>query len=132
MDQSNKDILRTNLIICVKNTQKAVFLVNLYKPNGFPRVMTRDELNNDNGQLTTRDVRDEIVECFIKAQGSREFGTAIVKKQFKDAGVDYDNPTKEGLYEVMTRLSQVASSFRDQETINANFQKVQKILKRCC
>ena len=88
-------------------------------------------LPNESKEVTLTYVRDEIERCFIDAHGSDEMGSAILRQQYKKAGVDYDSPSKADLKKVMTNLATLSTSFRNEEEIRSNFQKIQKILNRC-
>ena len=87
-------------------------------------------------------VRDAIIECFAKVH-HEEFGKqsdsekeqrlhaeAYVRSVFSDAGADFDNPTKKALNNVIDRLAQDASIFRDQKTIQKHFEEIMSCLKR--
>ncbi len=83
------------------------------------------------GSFSPREVRDAVLECFIEAQGDNELGTLMVKEQFRKAAVSFDDPTKEGLYKVIGNLAEIASSFRDKQTIYENYNKLTAMIDRC-
>ena len=82
-------------------------------------------------KLTPVDLREALTECFIHAQGSEIVGMAMLKKQFKNAGVSWENPTKDGIIEVMNLLREMATIFRDEEIIKRNYEKMMSLVEMC-
>jgi len=81
-------------------------------------------------KLTPIEVRDALIECFqekhagvvMKQSGSsledsKKSIEFLVKDLFSKAGVDFENPTKEGIVAVMDELRIIASNFRDPAVI---------------
>ncbi len=58
------------------------------------------------------DVVQEIISDFCVLHGGAERSMPIINHQFKQAGVDINTPTKDGLLQVIERLTQVTASFR--------------------
>jgi GH18 family chitinase len=54
----------------------------------------------------------------------------VVKKAFDDVNVDYSNPTKEGLIDVLDKLAQYAANFRKQNIIKKHYSKINKLVNK--
>lgn len=90
--------------------------------------------------VTALMVRDALVQCFYEAHCedsgidnveesvNRGYCNSIVKKIFKDVGVNFERPTKEGLVSAITKLSEFSKSFRDPEIIKKHGQEISKLL----
>ena len=82
--------------------------------------------------VTPMEVRNAIVECMTHAVGGdRGIAEMTVKHQFKNAGLMWDNPTRDGLVLVMNRLRDVAMTYRSREVIDSNFRKIMRLLQKC-
>ncbi len=86
-------------------------------------------------------VRDALVNCFYEAHCAdtelvqdeitgREYCLAIIKKDFDELGVDFDNPTKEGIFKVINKLAEFSKNFRSQEVINKHKQEIINLLEK--
>jgi small GTP-binding protein len=85
----------------------------------------------DNGEeVTILSVEDEIVACFCEIMGDTALGMSIVRKQFKDAGVDFREPTVEGMEDIVNRLGAALVSFEGQEKANSARLELMRILNR--
>jgi len=58
------------------------------------------------------DIEDEMIFIFCQDYGGLEEGMPIIREQFKRTGVDFRNPTKEGLKTVSENLVKVTEAFR--------------------
>ena len=67
-------------------------------------------------QITPLTVEDEIIMKFCEIMEDNELAMATVRKQFKEANVDFRKPTKEQLLEISNRLADVLKSLRGPET----------------
>lgn len=63
------------------------------------------------------DVEDEMIFLFCQDYGGLEEGMPIIREQFKRAGVDFRNPTLEGLKTVSENLLKVIEAFRGVESV---------------
>lgn len=59
-----------------------------------------------------KEIVEEIKKDFTLLHGGSERAMPIITHQFKQAGVDINNPTKDGLQQVIERLAEVTKSFR--------------------
>lgn len=106
---------------------------------------------NPSKDFTLLDVREAIIECFVRAHSSaleegrealsdisdKEFAEIkemnvrqFVEKVFEETGVDFENPTKEGLVKVCDQLREFAANFRGQETISKNYNKIMSLINK--
>ena len=103
---------------------------------------------NINHSVTPIMVRDAIIACFTEAhakeleelrgysQDNEEQFEAtkkidvemIIKKMFEETNHDFDNPTKESLLRVISKLAEFARNFRDQETVSKHYQNIQTLI----
>jgi small GTP-binding protein len=65
-------------------------------------------------------VADKIMTDFCADFGGLETGMNVVRKKFEEAGVDVRAPTKEGLLDVVDRLSEVEKSVKPRDVVAAN------------
>lgn len=77
------------------------------------------------------ELREVLIDCFSFAHGDRNTAFFILKKQAKDAGMNWDSPTKGDFEELIPRLVDVSKSFRNPEVIMKNKQKFVSLLRRC-
>ncbi len=103
-------------------------------------------------KITPIMARDAMIECFTQAHKEvldtmDEFaewesekerqkfkkmeGGYVVKKAFDDAGVDFKNPTKDGLIKTMNELARYASNFRKPYIIRKHYNEIKLILDKC-
>lgn len=87
-------------------------------------------------------VRDAIVECFNKAHCedaglsidekniNEHYCRSIVEKFFKDAGGDFDRPTKDVILKVMDGLVDFSKNFRNPEIIKKHYNGIIKLVNR--
>lgn len=92
-------------------------------------------------KISLLDVRDALVNCFYEAHCAdteleqdemtgRDYCLSIVKKDFVEQGVDFDNPTKEGILKVINKLAEFSQSFRSQEVITKHKQEILDLLNQ--
>jgi hypothetical protein len=74
------------------------------------------------------DVEDEMIFLFCQDYGGLEEGMPIVREQFKRTGVDFREPTKEGLMLVAENLVKVTESFRGAELAKKQKSKFKVLL----
>ena len=67
------------------------------------------------GLSTPQDVLKEIISNYCILHGGANRAMPIINHQFKQAGVDITNPTKEGLLNIIERLTEVTKSFRGED-----------------
>jgi hypothetical protein len=106
---------------------------------------------NPNERLTTDMVRDAIIKCIYEADKevlddlfpSSDFDSKddeeqkkyrhveiFIEKMFKDVKGDYHYPTKESLIKVIDRCAEYASSLRDKETIDKNYNQIMILINK--
>ena len=74
------------------------------------------------------EAEDELIFIFCQDYGGLEEGMPIIREQFKRAGVDFREPTKEGLKLVADNLLKVTESFRGSELAKKQRSRFQNIL----
>ena len=100
------------------------------------------------GKITPIQVRDAIVRCFSLAQeelkkSMREntdiepktiekmFVDYLIENAFKEAGGDFNNPTKETLIQVVMRLKEyAANAFRDSDIIEKHAGEIKQLIDK--
>lgn len=87
-------------------------------------IMQKDE-------VTPLEVKEVLIDCFCHAHGDPVIALHILKKQARDAGIDWDHPDKKAFEILIPRLAIVASSFRSPEIISENKQKFNYLLNKC-
>ena len=87
---------------------------------------------SDKESITPNELKEALHECFTAAVGGEEkLSELTLKKQFSDLGVNWDEPTKEGIIKVMGKLSELAQKYRSEEVIRANYNKMMKLVNKC-
>jgi small GTP-binding protein len=81
-------------------------------------------------EVTIVAVVDFIINDFCNNYGDMEIAMPIVRQQFAKAGVNIQDPTKEGLSKVIDLLAEVEEDFRDKQTVNENRTKRQLLLEQ--
>ncbi len=96
-----------------------------WEPSGrFKQIMEKDE-------VTPMDLKEALMECYINASGGDdEIAVNILKKQFKEAGASWREPTVSEIKEVMDRLADISEDFRDEELVKENYQKMMKLIRK--
>lgn len=79
------------------------------------RMALRQEIGMASGKDPLQ-VEDKIIMRFCDIIGDMDFAMSIVRKQFKDAGVDFNNPTYENLKDVSRRLGKVIKDVKGEKT----------------
>ncbi len=54
----------------------------------------------------------------------------LVKNAFKEANVDYNNPKKEELIEVLDNLAKLASQFRKPEIVEKHYNEIKQLIDK--
>jgi len=96
-------------------------------------------------------IRDAIIECFTKAHESvleemRDYADlkseetlsemkhktvkSLVESKFKEVGGDFNNPTKDTLLQVITKLAEYASAFREPIVIDKHFDEIMHLINK--
>lgn len=81
-------------------------------------------------EMTIVAVADFVINDFCNNYGDMEIAMPIIRQQFARAGVDIQDPTKEGLSKVIDLLAEVEEDFRDRKTVSENRTKRQLLLER--
>lgn len=92
-------------------------------------------------KISPQDVVAAIVDCFYEAHcadtglegnesTSRQYCFSIVKKAFQDQGVNFDNPTKDGILKAINALADFSKSFRSQDVIEKHKNKIIDLLNK--
>jgi small GTP-binding protein len=81
-------------------------------------------------EVTILGVEDEIVACFCEIMGDTALGMSIVRKQFTDAGIDFRQPTIEGMENIVNRLGAALVPFEGQEKARVARMELMRILNR--
>ena len=103
--------------------------------------------DQDMMNLNPAKARDIIIECFFAAQKEtfrrvkqkkgcpskdddlRKTVTALVRLGFRETGGDFDNPTKEGLQEVVIYLADKAGTWgTPEDIINHHKEQIQRVI----
>jgi len=100
-------------------------------------------------EVTPIMVRDAIIECFIMAHAEilemmkefQEFKTKkefedmkqldirlLVEKQFQELDLDFSNPTKQDLIDVVAKLSEHATNFRKPDVIKKHYNEIMVLI----
>ncbi len=97
---------------------------------------------NLNSEITPVMVRDAIVECFFKAHcidsGLGEGDPSSVKKYCSDliveafakTGGDFNNPTKDSIFNVLGQLAEFSKNFRDPSVIRKHYNEIMRLVER--
>ena len=95
-----------------------------------------------NSPVTPIMVRDAIVECFFKAhcidsglgnddpEAVKKYCTNLVIGAFVKTGGDFDVPTKDSIFNVLSQLSEFAKNFRDPLVIKEHYNEIMKLVER--
>lgn len=81
-------------------------------------------------EMTIVAVVDFVINDFCKSYGDMEIAMPIIRQQFARAGVNIQDPTKEGLSKVIDLLAEVEEDIRDKQTVSENRTKRQLLLER--
>lgn len=98
-------------------------------------------MENQLNKVTLVDVRDAIIDCLYEAHCA-EIGLGedellenrycfkVVKRTFAEQGVDFDNPTREGIIKVLGALGDFSKTFRSPDIIEEHQSKILTMLDR--
>jgi hypothetical protein len=102
-------------------------------------------------EVTPIMVRDAIIDCFLKAHSNvldemRNYSDfkseeeiikmkqknvkSLVESKFKEVGGDFNNPTKDTLMQVIVKLAEYASEFRDPIIIDRHFDEIMSLINK--
>jgi small GTP-binding protein len=84
------------------------------------------QIESPTERMTPVEATDHIINDFCRGYGGMEDGMPVIRTQFRRAGVDIKNPTKEGLEKVIVYLAEVEREFKDKATVNSNLVKRRK------
>ena len=82
------------------------------------------------GEMDVVEVTDRVVSDFCTVYGDLELAMPVIRNQFKKAGVDVRNPTKQGLLKVIDMLADVERDFRDERIVRENRTKRRLLVKK--
>ncbi|RMD59682.1 hypothetical protein D6821_00660 [Candidatus Parcubacteria bacterium] len=98
---------------------------------------------------TPQEIKEAIVQCFLQAhqkqlKALKEFSPqltaaeektlkrttieTLLKKLSEQDGNDFDKPTKQGLLQLLDRLKNYASYFRDKKIIERHYQQIKQLV----
>ncbi|MBU0535902.1 MAG: hypothetical protein KKE20_02985 [Nanoarchaeota archaeon] len=83
--------------------------------------------------VTPKIARDAVILCVSEAYKgniSKSECERIVKERFKEAGADFDNPTKDGIMKACERLSVWSSEEKRLKDIEKHFFDILKVLNK--
>lgn len=73
-------------------------------------------------------IEDKLVSEFCEMIGNTDFGMSILRNQFQKAGVDFNNPTLEGLRAIAEQLLEVIKVFKGEDEAKRAKKELAKIL----
>jgi small GTP-binding protein len=82
------------------------------------------------GEMNVVEATDRVVKDFCTVYGDMELAMPVIRNQFKKAGVDVRNPTKQGLLKVIDMLADVERDFRDERIVRENRTKRRLLVKK--
>jgi GTPase SAR1 family protein len=82
------------------------------------------------GIIKPEDVLKEIITDYCVLHGGAERAMPIVNHQFKQAGMDINNPTKDGLLNVIERLTEVTRSIKGEDVAKEERSKYLRLTSR--
>lgn len=83
-----------------------------------------------NKRLTALEVEDIIVASYCNLLKDQNFAMAIIRKQFKKAGANFNNPTPQELLKIVNYLIEVASGQVDSATLKREKKVYANLIKR--
>lgn len=96
-------------------------------------------------------VRDAILDCFLKAHSNvldemkiysdyktedefmkikQESVKSLVESKFKEVGGDFNNPSRDSLIQVIIKLAEYASKFRDPTIIDKHINEIMSLVNK--
>ena len=102
-------------------------------------------------EVTPIMVRDAIIDCFTNAHSGileemRDYADfkseeellemkhktvkSLIESKFKEVGGDFNNPTKDTLIQVVTKLAEYASSFREPIIIDKHVYEIMSLINK--
>ncbi len=86
-----------------------------------------DELPDE---IDVVEATDAVIKDFCTVYGDLELAMPVIRNQFKKAGVDIRNPTKQGLLKVIDMLADVERDFRDERIVRENRTKRRLLVRK--
>jgi hypothetical protein len=88
-----------------------------------------------------QEVVKAITNCFYEAHCAateidgneldlRQYCLSLVKEKFQEQGVDFNNPSKEGILKVINALAEFSKDFRSQEVIEKHKHEIIDLLNK--
>jgi small GTP-binding protein len=90
---------------------------------------TTPEMSKESKGSPILEIEDKLIKRFCDIIGDTEHGMNIVRKQFSDAGIDFNDPTRESLQEIAIKLVDKLRSFKGDETARKARLDFARILK---
>ena len=81
--------------------------------------------------LTLTDAADNIMVDFVESFGDQETAMAIIRQQFKNAGVDISAPTKDSLIRAVNMIAEAERDFKPEKEVNRSLSKRKAMIQRC-
>lgn len=102
-------------------------------------------------KVTPLMVRDAIIKCFISAHkevldNMKEYGSFksrdeferikklnveyLIRALFSEDGKDFENPTKEDLIQVVSKLAEIAVQFRSPEIVKRHYNEIKQLIEK--
>lgn len=94
-----------------------------------PTGKTKECLKKDT--ITKDELKECLEECIIHATGDENIARSTLKKQASDAGVDWEDPDRNGLEKMIENLKDVSENFRQEEVTRKNYFKLKRLLDKC-
>jgi len=88
------------------------------------------DLENLPDELDVVEATDRVVKDFCNVYGDMELAMPVIRNQFKKAGVDIRNPSKQGLLKVIDMLADVERDFRGEREVRENRTKRRLLVKK--
>lgn len=76
------------------------------------------------------DAADKIMVEFVDSYGDQEMAMAVVRTQFKKAGLDISNPTKDALLRAVDLLAEAERDFRPEKDVSKNLMKRKAMIEK--
>ncbi|PIT94466.1 hypothetical protein COT98_03495 [Candidatus Falkowbacteria bacterium CG10_big_fil_rev_8_21_14_0_10_39_9] len=94
-----------------------------------------------NNTITPLMVRDAIVECFYSAhcadsglgdedpKSVKKYCTDLIINAFVKTGGDYNNPTKDSIFQVLNELETFSKNFRNPKIIKDHYNQIMRLVE---
>ena len=91
---------------------------------------TSQDFNDSSIKVTVLEAEDEIISIFCQKNGGMEFAMPIIRKQYKDAGVDFKNPTKDELIKIVDKLVEITKDLQGEVPAKEEFRDYMHIINK--